>query len=89
MGVFLDWKRIYIPNIMVICRNILSNKKIKVMTPREKAEELYLEFSNAANSYIEGKKCALIAVNVVIGLDDFSVYGKVYWQEVRKEIKKL
>jgi len=60
------------------------------MTPKEKAEELVLKYSilkDVHNHLV--KQFALILVNEVLELDDFGVYGKVYWQEVRKEINKL
>lgn len=63
------------------------------MTPKEKAIQLYNKFSNAANSHIEGKKCALICVDELI--KECTVYRPSpesrfdYWQEVKKEIEKL
>jgi hypothetical protein len=68
------------------------------MTPKEKATELYLEFSIPAKSYIEGKKCALLCVSKIIdngNLEFMTIQESLkprlyeYWVEVRKEIEKL
>ena len=61
------------------------------MTPKEKAEEFYNKFSNTAESWIYGKRCALLAVILIIqeywgGIDNFNYQ---YWQEVKQEIEKL
>lgn len=63
------------------------------MTPKEKALELCNKFM-ICNTYQaivwhNAIICVTILVNEVLELDDFSIYGKVYWQEVRKEIEKL
>jgi hypothetical protein len=67
------------------------------MTPKEKAEELLWQYSRALqiwdleNSLI-AIKCALIAVDEII---DYLTSNKItgtlmtYWQEVKREIKKL
>jgi hypothetical protein len=70
------------------------------MTPKEKAKELYLKYTDALNirdlqttANLFAKQCALIAVYEIIndmeirlGLDktDFD-----YWQEVKQEINNL
>lgn len=70
------------------------------MTAKEKAIEFYNKFSNSANSYIEGKKCALIAVNEILAqweyIDTYlaDLNGELnpnlkYWQKVKQEIEKL
>jgi hypothetical protein len=60
------------------------------MTPREKAEELYVKFSHTALSHIEGKKCALIAVDEILNIDDnMTVAALKYWQQVKQEIQSL
>lgn len=71
------------------------------MTPKEKAEELFLK--NLALLAIFGlkpnpaefiaKKCALITVNEIIkgirkGIPKIG-FGTGYWSDVRKAIKKL
>ena len=67
------------------------------MTPKEKAKELVSKFNNSydkeSKSYIlyqnvdESKRCALIAVEMVI----LNCYEEeeYYWQEVKQEIEKL
>ena len=35
------------------------------------------------------KQCALLAVDEILNLDDFSIEGREYWQEVKNEIEKL
>ena len=58
--------------------------------PKEEAERLWNKFSNLANSWIEGKKCAVGAVDEIIksgkDLDEFADH---YWQQVKQEIEKL
>jgi hypothetical protein len=81
------------------------------MTPKEKAEELVHQYrlillqsdsdlSHEINLTIYAKKCALIAVDVI--LKDYSYMQvvrnansntihsqRVFWQEVKQEIEKL
>ena len=64
------------------------------MTPKEKAEELHVEYWYLTNDERLAKKCALIAVNEILeealGLDDNDYQSKYdYWQEVKQEIEKL
>ena len=71
------------------------------MTPQEKAKELvdkYKEHIIETDDYFinsGAKKCALIAVEEIINTaspvyDSFwPMSDKGYWQEVKKEIKKL
>ena len=35
------------------------------------------------------KQCALIAVEEILELDNFSIEGRDYWQEVKQEIDNL
>ena len=64
------------------------------MTPKEKAEEIYYNFTTYAPLHKDNKQCALIAVNEIlkyIGEDDF-IYPSPqfeYWKEVKEEINKL
>jgi hypothetical protein len=75
------------------------------MTPKEKAEQLYLKFSYAIrdeetsegyfSNALHSKNCALIAVDEIIDevkkiLDD-EIYSSVliYWLKVKQEIEKL
>lgn len=67
------------------------------MTPKEKAEELIMKFSNPF-----AKSCALIAVDEMLG-NAAMIWGgrntetgltardefRKYWNEVKKEIEKL
>ena len=68
------------------------------MTPKEKAEQLYLKYHNLwinGNSII-AKQCALIAVDEILkvlvdlcdGVFTF-IYDVQYWDEVKQEIEKL
>jgi hypothetical protein len=69
------------------------------MTPKEKAEELFIKcYPNWYDNGLVAKKkyakeYALIAVdeiinNVLIGIDLASNWGN-YWQEVKNELEKL
>jgi hypothetical protein len=66
------------------------------MTPKEKAEELYVGFWRLTNDSRIAKQCALIAVDEIMkaipdaSFDD-SPYNHelVWWQEVKQEIEKL
>ena len=60
------------------------------MTPKEKAEELFLKYHNLwinGNS-IMAKKCALIAVDEILKTDLYAS-EQWYWKNVLKEIEKL
>lgn len=59
------------------------------MKAKEKAKELYYLFSNTANSYVEGRKCALIAVDEILKLPFEYQSERSYWQEVKQEINKI
>jgi hypothetical protein len=66
------------------------------LTPKEKAKELYHKYADEFNfddtyrGYREqSKQCALIAVNEILNLDDFSIEGREYWEEVKEEIELL
>jgi hypothetical protein len=66
------------------------------MSPTEKAKELYQKFSFTAKSFIWGKQCAILAVDIIlidVGAKDWSgdiaCEGRNYWQEVKIEIEKL
>lgn len=62
------------------------------MTPKEKADELYVGYWHLTNDSRIAKKCALIAVaeiiNVTVGLNGW-IDGFQYWEEVKQEIEKL
>lgn len=63
------------------------------MTPKEKAKELVNKFYIQEIKYYENittaKECALISVDEILNLDNFSIEGRVYWEEVKFEIEKL
>ena len=69
------------------------------MTPKEKAKQLHILFSNAIPSskaeWYESKQCALIAVNEILSELTEIPYGLEYlnrlnyWLEVMQEIEKL
>jgi len=61
------------------------------MTPKEKAKELVeaMAFSCRECDYeAKAKQCALIAVDEIIYLFEFSLPLR-YWQEVKQEIENL
>ena len=68
------------------------------MTPKEKAEQLFVKFSGNTVHYDSAKQCALIVVNEVIleqckssELKDprYQDERLMYWNEVKQEIEKL
>ncbi len=68
------------------------------MEAKDKAKELvdkYRTYIRMADKYgyilsedeiYLAKQCALIAVDEILNLDDFSIEGREYWQEVKQEI---
>ena len=69
----------------------------KMINPKEKAHNLIeqmLLITNEFNEHIDffgAKQCAIIAVNEIIKeLDSERIFERIeYWNEVKKEIKKL
>jgi hypothetical protein len=65
------------------------------MTPKEKAEELYVGYWYLTNDSRIAKQCALIAVNEILNAIDWDYYEGSsqtehnYWKEVKQEIEKL
>jgi hypothetical protein len=73
------------------------------MTPKEKAEELVNNYKTIIESFLNpffmhsymqdvfyfSKNCATTAVDEIIKLDDFSIEGREYWENVKKEIELL
>jgi hypothetical protein len=57
--------------------------------PKEYAKELVNYYFNKIGciSLREAKKCALIAIDLVINVAP--LFDKSYWEEVKKELKKL
>ena len=80
-----------------------SRRKIKTMTPKEKAEELIQKYLKMNDGLIEefipipkegAKQCALVAVNEILQshyalLTGIKPSTYNYWQEVKTEIEKL
>jgi hypothetical protein len=65
-----------------------------IMTPKEKAIELYNNFRNQnsiMSANIRGKKCAIIAVNEILNINsvdkDYELSN--YWNEVLTELNNL
>ena len=66
------------------------------MKPKEKAIELVSKFDKAVNTHtnIPLKKCALIAVDEILNIDNIKPYILhkeiiEFYQEVKQEIEKL
>ncbi len=70
------------------------------MSPKEKASELANKFYKTAHGgCVEAKDCALVCVEEFISYLDIWINSlasepemdemKIYWQEVKQEIKKL
>ena len=60
------------------------------MTPKEKAQDLFDKFSLSYYHAPNAKQCALIAVDEIINIWEYSdTQEKWWWQQVRKEIEKL
>jgi hypothetical protein len=70
------------------------------MTPKDKAENLVYKFywreTHLTCSITDAKQCALISVDEIMELMEKSYYdeniikgAKLYWNEVKQEIKKL
>jgi hypothetical protein len=58
------------------------------MTPKEKAKELVLQFSDIGLIVsLEAKQCALIAVDEISNIVLFDDLR--YWDEVKQEIEEL
>ncbi len=65
------------------------------MTPKEKAIELYYQFTSYAPFHSDNKKCALIAVNEILSSNNTIFETNIphecwkYWEEVKQEIELL
>jgi hypothetical protein len=63
------------------------------MTPKEKAEDLVDSFLRDGYDVVMhtrlAKRCALIAVDEILGLIFLSQAEINYWQEVKQELEKL
>jgi hypothetical protein len=65
------------------------------MEAKIKAKELVEKMINTYDTTSDfvynstAKECALIAVDEILNLDDFSIEGREYWREVKQEIEKL
>ena len=73
----------------------MSNNK-QSMTPKEKADELYVGYWYLTNDSRIAKQCTMIAINQIIGAIDFD-WMEVqnlesehrYWDAVKQEIENL
>ena len=66
----------------------MSNNK-QSMTPKEKADELYVGYWYLTNDSRIAKQCAIIAVNEILNINcvDKDVELSDYWKEVKQEIE--
>jgi hypothetical protein len=71
---------------------------MKVMTPKEKAEELFAKYAfltisdMSDENFNQTKQCALIAVDEVLNEENHFIQTDahfLYWEQVKQEIKKL
>jgi len=69
-----------------------------MITPKEKAKELFAKFSGNTVHYDAAKQCAMIAVEEIIKsnpTNDNELYAEMvdeaiaYWKEVKKEIENI
>jgi len=76
---------------------LITTNENRVMTPKEKAVELYNRYEQLGRDFTRGvsmkqfaKECALIAVDEMINvIKDLDNWAYTYWIEVKKEIEKL
>ncbi len=63
------------------------------MTPKEKVDQLMKKFEmgDGWGELEQGQKVdyALITVNEILQLDDFSIEGRTYWVEVKKILESF
>ena len=71
---------------------------MKVMTPKEKAEELFAKYAfltisdMSDENFNQTKQCALIAVDEVLNEENHFIQTDahlLYWEQVKQEIKNL
>jgi hypothetical protein len=71
---------------------------MKVMTPKEKAEELFAKYAfltisdMSDENFNQTKQCALIAVDEVLNEENHFIQTDahfLYWEQVKQEIEKL
>ena len=67
-----------------------------MMTPKEKAIELFDKYFEATNNYYQAKQCALIAVDEILDLKHIVTLRRnmhemelEFWDEVKQEIEAL
>lgn len=60
---------------------------------KEKANELFEKFLNIeTNCHISkflAQECAIICVDEIINLDYFSIEGRCFWADVKKELEEM
>jgi hypothetical protein len=61
------------------------------MTPKEKAEELYLKYYGIPLYIKTVKQCCYILIDEILQADEFMMTEKQekFWEEVKQEINKL
>jgi hypothetical protein len=71
---------------------------MKVMTPKEKAEELFAKYAfltisdMSDENFNQTKQCALITVDEVLNEENHFIQTDahfLYWEQVKQEIEKL
>ena len=77
-----------------------ENFKFDIMTPKEKAKELFDKYCHAIRTeecddgyftnIIHAKRCSLIAVDEILNQFTWKpLTGYAFWDEVKQEIEKL
>jgi hypothetical protein len=71
---------------------------MKVMTPKQKAEELFAKYAfltisdMSDENFNQTKQCALIAVDEVLNEENHFIQTDahlLYWEQIKQEIEKL
>ena len=64
--------------------------KATIVTAKEKAEDLCFKFQGDFNlNWAMSKRCAIIAVDLVLSNRLFWKEDYIYWNDVKEEINKL
>jgi hypothetical protein len=88
-------------NVVIVKKNGFNNLKTnKIMTPKEKAEELIRKYytwginkEGQTLSWLEAKQCVLIGIEEILNTLYSIPFGNAldneleYWEEVKQEIK--
>ena len=77
-------------------KNIKNLKNLKIMSPKEKANDLFENFMKVDGNDFSIIQCAILTVNEIIKSTSYKKqrftndnYSEDYWKEVKLEIKKL